>query len=294
MRSQEMKALSEAISALSKDATERLSSAPSLFQMLSSGRRERAATVLREAATRLTSSSLSVLSSRVELDSFEKVRQAIDDLVKQLKQEQIDEGSKKGQCDREIRESENGIARQESSLQGTEDNIANEEELVKTTQTTLKENLASFRTNQQALHDAGVNRATQSAEFQRQMSEQQETQRILTVAMTKLAAFYDRDTAQVNHAEPAPVPQTRYEAHRGHRGVLQLISELIEDAKRVAQTLQEEEQKTVTEYGSLVVDMQRTLSTFGACHGQQQGDLGITTVVPAGVEGREGRTGQRS
>merc|ERR1719223_1858652 len=65
-------------------------------------RRQRAAAILRKAG----GPNFSVLATSVELDSFGRVKKAIDDMIAQLKTQQADEVKKSDWCNAELQSNE--------------------------------------------------------------------------------------------------------------------------------------------------------------------------------------------
>merc|ERR1719498_31837 len=99
-RLQEIKAVSETIEILTADeARDNMGATYSFMQTGKTQRRldiqrQQAAAVLRKAAAKGLSPELSVLATTVELDSFTRVKKAINDMIAQLKTQQADEVKK--------------------------------------------------------------------------------------------------------------------------------------------------------------------------------------------------------
>jgi len=103
-RQLEMEACSKALSVLSSDDAHDLFSKtfnPALLQSqttVHSERRERAATMLAKAAKEMHSPRLATLATKIRLDAFTKVKEAIDAMVTQLGKEKEDEIKHKDFC----------------------------------------------------------------------------------------------------------------------------------------------------------------------------------------------------
>jgi len=102
-RAAEMEAVSKAMAILSGDDAHDVFTRtfnPALLQMASrsSNGRRQAAQLLSDKASQLHSPRLAALATRVKLDAFEKVKKAIDDLIKALEDEQAAEVKKRDWC----------------------------------------------------------------------------------------------------------------------------------------------------------------------------------------------------
>jgi len=189
---------------------------------------------------------LSTLAYRVKLDAFTRVKKAIDDMIAQLLQEKADEIKHRDFCvdefntnqlqtEKKTREKQDVIAR----IENLEMTI---EELAKAIKT-LKDEIAEMQVQ---LKRAGEDREKQNKEFQMTVADQRETQKLLTAALGVLQDFYGKKAASLAQQEPVgPPPPPGFEAYKNNGasgGVMQLIQQIISDAKAMeAETIRAEE-----------------------------------------------------
>jgi hypothetical protein len=252
-----MEACSKALAVLSSDDSHDLFTKtfnPAFVQSSSvtevgSERRNRASSVLSAAATALSSPRLATLAVKVRLDAFERVKKAIDDMVAQLLQEKADEIKHKDFCVDEFNKNQLQTEKKEREK---EDLIAKIEDLTMTIDKltkaidTLKAEIAEMQVQ---LKRAGEDREKQNKEFQATVADQRETQKLLKAALSILGEFYNKEKSAAmlqGRQEPAgPPPPAGFETYKNSAasgGVMQMIEQIISDAKAMeAETIRSEE-----------------------------------------------------
>merc|ERR1719378_1617166 len=133
---------------------------------------------------------LSTLAVSVGLDSFTKIKEAMDKMVSELKKEQEDEVKFKTYCNKELNLNEKETYEKTEQKEDLEALIAKLTKLIKK----LKEEIADAN-NQIAETETAILKASQAregenAEFQTTVADQRATQDILRKALAKLKAFY--------------------------------------------------------------------------------------------------------
>jgi len=255
-RQLEMEAVSKALAVLSSGESHDLFTKtfnPALIQARSttyrSERRDHASSVLSAAATALSSPRLATLAVKVRLDTFERVKKAIDDMIAQLLQEKADEIKHKDFCVDEFNKNQLETERKEREK---EDQIAKIDDLTMTIEKltkaidTLKAEIAEMQVQ---LKRAGEDREKQNKVFQGTVADQRETQKLLKAALSILADFFNKEKAAAmlqGGQEPAgPPPPAGFETYKKNAasgGVMQTIEQIISDAKAMeAEAIRAEE-----------------------------------------------------
>jgi chromosome segregation ATPase len=253
-RQLEMEAVSKALAVLSGDDAHDLFTRtfnPSLVQMeaaATSKRREQASKLLSQVAKKLNSPRLSALAYRVRLDAFTRVKKAIDDMIAQLMKEKADEIKHKDFC---VDEFNTNQLQTEKKEREKADLIAKIEDLEMTIKalteaiTKLKSEIAEM---QLQMKRAGEDREKENKEFQTTVADQRETQRLLKAALSILQDFYGKKAAflQGRRQEPAgPPPPPGFEEYKKNAasgGVMDMIQQIISDAKAMeAEAIRSEE-----------------------------------------------------
>lgn len=252
-RQLEMQAVSKALAVLSGDDAHDLFTRtmnPAFIQSataVNSDRRKQASLVLANVAKKFGNPKLSTLAYRVKLDAFTRVKKAIDDMIAQLLQEKADEIKHKDFC---VDEFNTNQLQTETKTREKQDVIARIENLEMAIEElaqalkTLKEEIAEMQVQ---LKRAGEDREKQNKEFQMTVSDQRETQKLLTAALGVLQDFYGKKAAaSLAQQEPVgPPPPPGFEAYKNNGasgGVMQLIQQIISDAKAMeSETIRAEE-----------------------------------------------------
>lgn len=234
-RQDEIAAVSKALEVLSGDDAHDLFSRTfnSAFIQKSSisSARQRAARVL----TTAHSPRLSVLASNVKLDSFTRVKKAIDDMVTELLKEKADEIKHKDFCVDEFSQNQKQTEAKErerqdlvAKIEDLENSMAQTKDAVQK----LKDEVAEMQTQ---MKRAGEDRELENKEFQKTIADQRETQRLLKQALSFLGDFYKKDSASFAQQEPAgPPPPAGFDSYKNNEssgGVMSMIEQIITDAK---------------------------------------------------------------
>merc|ERR1719352_1646840 len=253
-RQQEMEACSKALAILSGDDAHDLFTRtfnPALVQegrAAQSDRRQKASKLLSAVAHKLSSPRLATLAVRVRLDAFTRVKKAIDDMIAQLLVEKADEIKHKDFCVDEFNKNQLETERKEREKA---DLVAKIEDLTMTIEKltkaidTLKAEVSEMQVQ---LKRAGPDREKQNKEFQATVADQRETQMLLKKALSILGDFYNKEKAAMmqTRQEPAgPPPPAGFEAYKKNAasgGVMQMLEQIISDAKAMeAETIRAEE-----------------------------------------------------
>jgi len=203
---------------------------------------------------------LATLAVHMKLDAFKKVKEAMDKMTAELKEQQAAEVEKKDFCSKKIDETEHFI---KVGKQTAEDLDGKHKDLSSTIEG-LKSSISVLQTEvseaEVALKRAGEDRKAANKIFQSAMSDQRATIQILNMALNRLKEFYAKPalvavtahTQQDQDAPPPPPKPAGYEKRGGAGGVLQLIAKVISDAEATETVLKADEQQAQSEYAAFV------------------------------------------
>jgi len=209
---------------------------------------------------------LASLAVRVRLDAFTRVKEAMDKMTAELKEQQKAEVEKKDFCNQEIDQTEDSITKkghEKEDLEGKKLGLENTIASLESELETLKKEIADMHV---ALKQAGEDRKAENLLFQQSVSDQRATIKILEKAKTRLAMFYAKNATsleQVHQAPsspgaepgaaveaPPPKPQA-YSKSGGGAGVIQLLDKIMQDAARDEAELLKTEQGAQSAYESM-------------------------------------------
>merc|ERR1740117_2008165 len=177
---------------------------------------------------------LSTLALSMSLDSFTKIKEAMDKMVADLKVEQSEEVKFKTYCGKEL------DANEKSNYEKTEQKEDLEALIAKLTKNIKKLNEEIAAANGQiadtetAILKAGQVREGENAEFQTVVADQRATQVILNKALAKLQAFYKKAAAAALLQRASQEPPVKFGSMKKNAGaspVIGMIQQIIEDSK---------------------------------------------------------------
>jgi len=284
-RSQEILAVAEALEIITSDDNREMLYKSTSFLQVTEGtemqmRRNRASTSLRTAAqgpsfdaddlldawhNRKSPSlvsgpraQLSTLAVTVQLDSFTKVKAAMDKMVADLKKEQQEEAELKAFCTKEFNQNEKETydnTEQKEDLEAKMDELA---ALIKKLGEEIADAQSQIAETQLGVKKASQTREEQNAEFQTTVSDQRATQTILTKALDRLKAFYKKaeggGAAFVQQSQTPPVQFNKMKKNAGASPVIGMIEQIIEDSKATESGAISTEREAQANYETFVKD----------------------------------------
>lgn len=274
-RSEEIRALGEALTILTEDDARDLFGKTMSFIQTSSHSKatvtmdrmsRRVMQRLAKLARKHKNWSLAALAVRIRLDSFGKVKEAMDKMTAELKAQQQEEYEKSELCKKEIDKAEDEI----KVKQLEEKDLADQHQDISNTMRTLKVDIekmsAEVSTMQSSLKQASESRKAENQIYQQAVSDQRATVQILNKALERLKMFYGTDDTaalvqvQAHRQEPgaavapAPPKPSGYTKSAGSGGVMQVFMMVITDAEVVETDLSASEQQAQSDYATLAAD----------------------------------------
>eukprot|EP00930_Biecheleria_cincta_P023412 TRINITY_DN16924_c0_g1_i1.p1 TRINITY_DN16924_c0_g1~~TRINITY_DN16924_c0_g1_i1.p1 ORF type:complete len:660 (-),score=230.33 TRINITY_DN16924_c0_g1_i1:169-2148(-) len=251
MRNEEMEAVAKAIEILSADEAHDAfgkTFGTSLLQVPSvDGQRKKAAALLVQAGKK--DMRLVTLSMMLKLDTFEKVKKAIDDMVRDLKKQQSDEGKKKDWCIDELNKNKlqtEGKSREQESLTGELETLKSSDAKIADEMKVLKDEVAEMG---KQITLAGQNREKENSEFQQTVADQRAAQQQLKKALVVLKDFYSKSSESLVQASEGGSPAFKaFKQSSGSVGVLSMLQQLVADAKAMEAEATHAEQTAQKDY----------------------------------------------
>merc|ERR1719329_1351208 len=266
-RGDEISAVSETIEILTADAArDAMRGTYSFLQARSRSKYEdrqaRAAALLRKASVKFPG--LALVASTAQLDTFGRVKKAIDDMISQLKIEQADEVKKNDWCKREIHDNEMAYEKLDVKKGDLVASISDMETTIASLDAAIKDGRASIAQLHQDLQRASEDRKRGNTDYRMMVEDQTMTVEVLIKASNKLASFYNKESlVQANRAsllekgkgkQTPPVAQKEYKPNDGATGILGMIDKLIGEAKNLVQDAKKGEAQAQADYEKLVKD----------------------------------------
>lgn len=249
-RTDETAAISKAVSILDADeAHAQFANTLSFMQESSSnGARDRAIAALL-ATGKKHDARLVTLAMQMKIDSFVRVKKAIDDMITALKQEQADEVKQNDLCVAQFQENKVATEKKTRTKAEKDAKVADLELKVKQLADDISQLEGQIKELQEQLKIASQNREQENKEFQEMVTDQRETQVLLQKALAVLAQFYAPNSSSLVeiHAAPTePKLPSGYKKKAGGTGVMGMLQQLIYDTK-VMEVEATEAEKTAQE-----------------------------------------------
>jgi len=272
VRNEEIKALAETLDILTGDEARSLFDKTINFvQVGATSRSNRARAAMQEMAkTRamqrilMTSKKhrswlLASLAVQVKLDAFTKVKAAMDKMLVELAAQQKAEYAKWETCKKDIDTTEDEIWNgkvEKRDLASKHKDVENTLKMLNKDIDDLKAEVAEAEVN---LKKAGEQRKADNQLYQTTISDQRAMITILNMALDRLKAFYEPKAALLQvrlHANPPPKPSgpeaVGYSKSGTSGGVMQLLSMIVEDARRTEDEMGADENTAQKDYAGFV------------------------------------------
>jgi len=177
---------------------------------------------------------LSTLAVSVSLDSFTKIKEAMDKMVADLKVEQSEEVKFKTYCGKELDTNEKQTYEKTEQKEDLEASIEKLTKLIKKLTEQISVANAQIADTEVAIKKASQVREGENSEFQVVVADQRATQDILNKALARLKVFYEKAKGGAllqKAAQEPPVKFNKLKSNAGASPVLGMIAQIIEDSK---------------------------------------------------------------
>jgi len=245
---------SRAISALRAAAKSPAFEADDLLAAWSGREGRHAATLGAAAGPRMA---LSTLAVSVSLDSFTKIKEAMDKMVADLKSEQEEEVKFKSYCEKELSNNEKVTYETTEKKEDLEASIKSLTKLIGQLTEQIAAANAQVAETEVAIKKASQAREGENAEFQVVVADQRATQEILTKALVRLQDFYKKAKGGAllqKSVQTPPVQFGKMKSNAGASPVIGMIQQIIEDSKALEAEAVAGETEAQADYEKFVKD----------------------------------------
>jgi len=233
--------------------------------------RQHAAQVLR----RTGNAQLALLASSVQLDAFEKVKVAIDDMVKELAKQQKEEVEHRDFCIAETNKNTRETAEMYDKKALLETTIADTTKTVEELTKDIEERTKAIAQMQKDMKRASEVREAENAEFQEEVMNQRITQGILQKACDRMNQVYSDMKVSLEQDGAAPHTQTsatatdpgngparfdKYEQSGSGDKIVKMIEDIIADSKESENEALRSEQDAQAAYENNMKDLNKSIS----------------------------------
>jgi outer membrane murein-binding lipoprotein Lpp len=203
-----------------------------------------------------------------------QVKAAIDELIKALLDEQAAEVKKRDWCIDEFDKNARETQQTEFMKKDILAKIASLETTIKTLTAEIDQLKAEIAEMEKQLKAASEVRDAENKEFQATVADQQQTQSLLKSALKVLADFYGKGTTNVDQTElvqrrqepvgpPPPPGFEEYKKSAAGGGVMEMIEQIILDAKKMEEETKRDEQEAQAAYEGFTKETKETVAAKG-------------------------------
>merc|ERR1719324_995857 len=198
-----------------------------------------AAKAIQRVASKTHNAALVQLSAAVQLDGFEQVKKAINEMIADLKTQQADEVKHKDFCNTEFQANEMANITKTQDKKDLEAHIGvltDKNDTLTTEKATTQTELAELKVE---IQKANIERVETNQEFQQVMADQGATRKVLFKALDRLQKFYadkallQKKSQTLLKKQAPPVQVTEYKKHGGAAGVVVMLENLITETKQL-------------------------------------------------------------
>merc|ERR1719337_162255 len=197
--------------------------------------------------------------------SFDKVLKMIDDMVALLKQEQVDDDSKKEYCNVQFDSLDDSRKGLERAISDSEVAIDDATEMVKTLTGEIEALAAGIKALDKSVAEATEQRKEENADFTELMASDSAAKQLLAFAKNRLNKFYNPSLVEPElvevhaHGKAAPPPAPELPgAHKKKteesNGVIAMIDGIIADLDKEMTVAQAEEKDAQGDYEKMMSD----------------------------------------
>jgi len=200
---------------------------------------------------------LSTLAMTVQLDSFTKVKEMMDKLTTELKNQQAEEVKLKAYCQKEFSENEKAVFNKNEEKEDLEANMESLASLMKKLASEIDEAKKQTADTQLEMKKASETREKENAEFQTTIADQRATQDILKKALARLQEFYVKGKGKAALAQEFQTPPVQFNKQKDSAGaspVMGLLEQIIEDSAALVKEATEAEYKAQADYETMIKD----------------------------------------
>merc|ERR1719389_658317 len=223
--------------------------------------RRKASKIMLLAAVKTGSPRLSTLATMMQADVFAKVKQAIDELVVQLKKENKDEIKHRDYCIKELNQNARATDEAYHAQHRSQTRHDELDLLLKNGGDEIAAMKATVHETQIQMMKASEVRKEENKDFLMTVQDQRATQTILTKALDRLKEFYAKKGAFVEVSKQ-PAGFKEYKKSSGAGGVMAMIQGIIDESKAVEMDALGAEQSSQAAYEGFIKDSNKAITNL--------------------------------
>merc|ERR1719261_647053 len=198
---------------------------------------------------------LAQLTVSVQLDAFTKVKEAMDQMVAELKQQQKEEVEEKEFCTAKFDENEKQTYTKTEEKKDAEVKLDSLAATIEKLTKAIEEAKTQVADTKLEVKKASQQREEENAEYQTTVSDQRATQVILKKALARLNQFYKKKSfLQVTQDPVPPVQFKPMKKSAGASPVISMIEQIIEESIAVEAEAVKAEAEAQRDYEQMVKD----------------------------------------
>eukprot|EP00933_Yihiella_yeosuensis_P026310 TRINITY_DN2041_c0_g1_i3.p1 TRINITY_DN2041_c0_g1~~TRINITY_DN2041_c0_g1_i3.p1 ORF type:complete len:673 (-),score=251.07 TRINITY_DN2041_c0_g1_i3:182-2200(-) len=278
-RAEEIEAVGKAIQILDADEAHATFGRTYSFIQLSSEEsriRSIAVSTLSKLGNKFKDHRLVALANNAKLDSFTKVRAAIDEMTVALKKEAQDEVDQKQFCTDSFNKNTAAVVAEKDAKAGFENKGSQLKEKLNVIASEVEKLNAQVAEAQKEMKLATENRAAEKADFEKTAADQQSTQVLLKKALETLRGVYQEKPSMIQKPE-VPEGFKEYKKNKNSFSVMSLMQQLIAETTAMEAEAKRDEKNAEDTYNKEMQAQQGTVDSLNQGLATQNDDKAKTT-----------------
>lgn len=270
-RNEELTAVGKAVEVLTSEKAKSLGekkSATSFLQLASTPSTSAASAALAAAGRRLGKQELVSLSLRLKAGSFDKVKEAIEGMMRALNQEQKDEVEKDEACNKDFEDNSASTEEKTQQQEMSKGQIGEWKQEIAAVETEISNLKGEVKDLEEQKKAATETRAKENSEFVSMAADQRMTQKILVEAQTVLEKIYEGVSLVQARSTRQTVPGF---------AVMEMLKQCRKNAMRLGEEALEADKDSREAFEKLSGEIEEELSSTTK-------DIGKKSIVKANLE----------
>eukprot|EP00933_Yihiella_yeosuensis_P056267 TRINITY_DN5535_c0_g1_i1.p1 TRINITY_DN5535_c0_g1~~TRINITY_DN5535_c0_g1_i1.p1 ORF type:complete len:680 (+),score=266.67 TRINITY_DN5535_c0_g1_i1:69-2108(+) len=283
-RAEEIEAVGKAIQILDADEAHATFGRTYSFLQMSSenSRRTKVAAELSAAGNKQKDSRLVALALKAKLDSFTKVKAAIDEMTAALKKEEQDEVDQKQFCTDAFNKNTAKVVAEKDAKAGFENQMVQLKEKLNAIAEEVERLKAEVAKTQEEMKVATENRKKEKADFEVTLADQQATQGLLAKALNTLRAVYQEGPSMLQASGSTSVPDVpegfkEYKKNKNSFSVMSLMQQIIAETKAMEAEITRDEKNAEDTHNREMAAAQGNIDALNQGLANQASDKATTT-----------------
>jgi chromosome segregation ATPase len=213
---------------------------------------------------------LAAIAVKVQLDGFDSIKKACNNMIADLEKQQADEVKTKSTCVSNMNTNDKDVYAANETLQDTQENIEDLETQISELTDAITQANDDVSNTQVAIKTAGLARQEENQAYQEEVNDQRAIQLILGKAIARMAQVYKASLVQTRQSPPL---KTAPKKNANGSPVISMMESVVEDSKALESEAMNAETAAQQAYATFVNDASNSIDELKSAIKQKSGYL---------------------